>query len=231
MDKIHKSSTNEQSSLIQINIKRIEYKVHGYIRRIQIALKIANTPPLVLFICLQYSKNEDYFSTKNPSLSITDNGKTITKIGDVYGWGKFAIGTRDIDTTLDLMAIWTLKVNRCIKRGLGIRFGLINPIDNDGVRLIVEVYNSGTTRAGWGFKSIATEKVEDKLMIFGEGDTFQFIIDTKYEEIKFKRNNDKDIVLFRKASTKVLNCKCRFGVGLYRMDNSVTITDFEIAYY
>ena len=78
------TSLSTETSEIRKNYdkKKSEYKVYGYVHRIQKASKIANTPPLILFICLQFAMECDGFSTISPHVSLTDYCKTITKTND-----------------------------------------------------------------------------------------------------------------------------------------------------
>ena len=217
----------------KFTIKRNEYKVHGYVHRIEKASKTPNTPPLILFICSQYAIECDGFSTISPHVSITDYCTTITKTSD-HGkkrkkkW-QFGIGNLIIDTNIDLIAQRTFKVNKCVKYGSGIVFGLR---EETGIWAFLTIYNSGGFYCFGEYQYLRKQKVRSNLIRFGEGDMFQFKFDTKKEEIKFKRNNEEDIVLlYSKYRSKALESKCRFAVGLYDLGNSVTITQSKIFYY
>ena len=226
----------KDSNIFQIALgKRAEYTVHGYLHRIQKESKIANTPPLILFTCLKYVRDRDDFSTNTDYISMTNNNKTITKT-NASGTKRrkkwhFAVGNTIIDTNKNLIAKWILTVNKCVKHGLGIVFGLH---DAKGEWAFVSIYNSGVCHCFEDFETLKAQRVRKKSILFGEGDEIKVILDTKTERIKFKRGNGKDIVLFKRnfwSSKKVLKTKCRFAVGLYELDNSVAIKDFEIVYY
>ena len=216
--------------------KRAEYTVHGYLHRIQRESKFQNTPSLILFTCLKYARDWDNFSTNTDHISMTNDNKTITKT-NVSGKKRkkwhFAVGNTVIDTNKHLIAKWILTVNKCVKRELGIVFGLHDAI---GEWVFVSIYNlRGVCHCFEEFETMKAKRVRKKSMRFGEGDEIKVILDTKTERMKFSKGNGKEVVLFKRNSTwssgKFLKSQCRFAVGLYELGNSVTITHFEMVYY
>ena len=83
--------------------------VFGYIRR-EILNK--NIPKEIVLICVLFYGNErDYFKHYSKGQwSIEDNGKTIIKSSDEYGW-KTVYGSNVIKCDTNMVYKWTVKIN------------------------------------------------------------------------------------------------------------------------
>ena len=231
------ANTANDGEKSRIPSEMMKVRVLGYIRQLQKELKIESVGDLVIFTCLQFmSMSEEYFSRcKNRDIRISNYDYTITRISrkswEIGGnpWGNFAICNNIVDTNLYSYIRWSIKVNKCIRYGIGIRLGLRGYGGGIGGKDIVDIYNSGTTLLNdiVNMKNYM-DKEKKKLIMFGTGDMFELIIDVTAAEIKCNRNGEENVTLFGKPDDdNKMNFKCKLFVGLYDSGNSVSIIDFQ----
>ena len=215
-------------------INKTEYKVYGYIHRLQKQLKIINLPPIIPFTCLQFARDEDYLWSSNKYFTLTNDNKTVTRTKFRDAWGNHAIGNKVIDINIPLIARWTIKIEKCKIYASGICIGLVADDDSLEVyaRTIVEVYNSGVLCQNSNHVEHNKAIYEKEHVKFGEGDTYQFTLNTKEMTIKSRINNNPENKIFDKSDECKLNPhdKWRFYIGLFQNGNSVKLIDFEMNY-
>ena len=191
----------------------------GYIHETEKELHLANTPMLIMYSCLAFSKDEDYFKTN----IFHDNGlrfinRDKTAISDPKQAGSAisvdVYGHQSVDPWQDILAKWKIKINSCPTKAQ-LRIGIK---DQNFVNCFIASSDGYMDRCYNDFHSQWRE--------FKTGDILTFIMDLNNKQIKMQ-NNGKDVITVNILKGFTTHTKyrlfCNFDTNY---DASVTIIDF-----
>eukprot|EP01084_Bolivina_argentea_P234818 395306_1 len=199
--------------------KQTKYKVFGYIHDMEKQLDLPSIPLLIIYKCLLFGKDEDYFKNGNKDYKFSNKDTTITKLQNNY-WSERVSSNVEINGNWKVIVKWTIKVNKCTEYALGIIVGLTQlNIDTKEKRMLCDLCNSGICNG---------QKYPSKFE-FGDNDIFSVILDLYGKKIKYKLNDKKEI-LFADLPSKLNNKKFSFFANIFYSNNSITLIDFAIDY-
>eukprot|EP01084_Bolivina_argentea_P242778 407180_1 len=203
--------------------KNNKYKVCGYIREMEQQLNLPSIPLLIVYKCLLFAIEQDYFDNTHSSFEYSNTDKTITNIAGCHSWNNshHVKGNLFFDVKSNTIAEWRIKINKCKKFGAGIMIGLMNETDS-----VYRLHNSGNFYYP-SLTSLTYEKEFSFAKMFGEGDIITLIFDMKNQEIKCKINNETEIELTTIAKHDYTT-KLRFCANIFYKNDSISITDFYV---
>ncbi len=101
-----------------------KFTVFGYIREMEQELHLySNIPAMISHLCLLYYFIDEYFDKCCDQITISDNGKTITKHDCDNSWKNSSYGNVWIESKTKQIVKWTIKFNGC---GISTYFGLVS---------------------------------------------------------------------------------------------------------
>eukprot|EP01084_Bolivina_argentea_P155474 270927_1 len=179
--------------LKQVNNK-IKFCVFGYVRQMELELKLANIPMIASYLCLVYYYHNEYFAVVDEYIQISNDKMTISRpSGSAYKRISTtnAIGNQVIKSDEDMIATWTFKINEvtCGVYGKQIDIGFRSTeIKTDNILASFGVYIDGVFgNKGNGTLIEDIKKWTDRLV--APRDELRIIFNTQKNTIIFTKNN------------------------------------------
>ena len=222
--------------------ERSKLLVFGYVRSVESALQLPNTPPLIMHLCLTFYYLNEYFARAlRNCFVISDDKLTVTKIDEHPDWNHTICLNEEIQSMSNAIVTWQFKiiqrsVDEAFDGGNFIRtitmgFGILSncsAIDKDIVYddpAFIPHYVAYDGSLGWKFKNgIGAGKSNLRIVT---DDIVTFVLDLKQQLFTFKINDEADQILFDNITISQ-DIKYTFGVQLNAKDDSVSLTNFSI---
>ena len=197
---------------------------------------------MVVHTCFQFhGKFDECFESRFPwddiDFDFGDDNKRIT-LPCLSGQIQWVVGTAKINPNASMIATWTFKIH-CI-RSLALCI-----VDNEN-NSICSIHQDGRTHVyRWkcdGFdawrsidKMIHLNEINESIISFGDGDTFKVILDTYNKVIKWRRNEQSEIIIFKCNATPsqlLGRCPWKFMIRMqsYHKATSLSLINFEIVH-
>ena len=202
-----------------------KHLVYGYIHGMQ---KILNIPDIIIFICLCFYYQREYFSIIDDMVEIQDileNKRKIIK--KQSGWNSTAFGFVQIDSLSNHIYEWEIKLIKCHD------FVII------GVASYTESKNNLFTEkqlekdkefryAYSGYTGDKRQNIDSWIHYgnkYGQGDILKIILDLKVFTMSFCINNKSQGIAFKHIKHG-LNIKYNLAVSLYSKNDTVELINF-----
>ena len=88
-----------------------KWLVFGYIRRIEKELKIPNVTMLIIYKILEYFYLNEYFDKHGDVIQVSEDKRTITRIGDKNAWNNNSYGNIWIKSNGNEIARWKFEMD------------------------------------------------------------------------------------------------------------------------
>ena len=93
--------------------KRSKYTVFGYTRKLEESLKLQTIPPIVLYLCIAYIYNPEFFArVREDAFKISDDKLSVTNIQEIL-WSQHCIYLNQwIESTSKSIVTWIFKMDK-----------------------------------------------------------------------------------------------------------------------
>eukprot|EP01084_Bolivina_argentea_P155473 270925_1 len=215
--------------LKQVNNK-IKFCVFGYVREMELELKLANIPMIASYLCLAYYYHNEYFEFVNEYIHTSNDKMTISRPAATYNRTSTtnAIGNQVVKSNEDMIATWTFKINEVTPWVYGKQIDIgfrSTEIKTDNIFPLFGVYMNGVfANKGNGTLIENITTWTDRLV--APRDKLGIIFNTQKNTIILTKNNG--ILLTIKDVNLGPNDAYKMFVNLYEDDASVTLVDFNV---
>eukprot|EP01084_Bolivina_argentea_P037165 68717_1 len=191
----------------------IKYTVFGYIRECETKLCLhTNIPIMVSYICLSYYFHGEYFDKCSNDIVISNSTNTITKkeghnsnnsINNIVSaWCNTTYGKLWIESDIDQIAKWTLKLNHC---GINTFIGLMSKDNriNSNCSTSKDKPYYAVFHAGSTDYNDNTCVYNNNMVTFKNGDIMIFILNTQKRCISIQKNNDVQFCIYENIQKNI----------------------------
>eukprot|EP01084_Bolivina_argentea_P254612 428071_1 len=212
-----------------------KYCVFGYIREMELNLKLPTIPLLISYICVSYFYEPEYFSKARPDcFKISENKLTITNIKTTNDNTHTVYCHKWTNSMSNSIVKWTFVINgkKQDTDSDGIFFGFVTQ-ENKGSILCDfssnrELPNYAIGHNGTKFFGSAICNTEASYG-FDEKDEIEYTLNLKNASISSNINNANDLILFNNIERSG-DINYKMVVQMPAKGDSVTLKKFYIAY-
>ena len=219
----------EQMKYLKSIHNKTQFTVAGYIRQIQTALSLDNLPPLIMYLCLSYFYLGEYLEKAGDDLTISEDQMTVTKCKNSKSWENNAYGKLWIDSDVDQIAKWKLRIDEINKMaGACIFLAIVSRDDQPNMNC--SDYLRIQDKPNFGIGNDAEICINDdntkesgEEILFGKGDIITITINTVERNICYEMG---DVRFWMKGIPRSENIKYKLAISLYTDLDSVSLLEF-----
>ena len=153
--------------------------VFGYIKRKQREFALGTIPKLVSYKCLEYSREEDYF-TGCCDINLTNHRKTATYYASPYKITQRIIGKACISSLSSAIAKWKIRIDQVDEDNI-VTFGLFDGSKGNSIM----ISTSGCIDSDW-WENKSGHYMNPNEWIMGSGTVVTLILDLINYVVKIK---------------------------------------------
>eukprot|EP01084_Bolivina_argentea_P228434 385812_1 len=215
-------------------LKRINNNItltaFGYVRQMQLALKLCDIPMRVSYLCLAFYHHGEYFATTDKDTELSVDKMTISNKSRTNTIARCK-GYQIIESEAEMIAKWTVKINNIGVKKSGtdgnITIGLVN---GTVAQLPPEKHFSFSNTGNRSLLYQPFEAFAGDICKFVSGDELTIILNAPKRTIKVQKNNESKLRCLFKNIHKASDICYKLCVILRGQNDSVKLVDFKVEY-